>query len=269
MKVRTIVVRKAALGVTACSTLIWVGTALATPTAQQNCDNARITAWKTYVSCVDAVVAKHAKGVSFDEFKAFWKCRHAYFRKWTGFQGKAKYAGSSCDQTVPAIGGRFTDNGDQTVTDNLSALVWEKKDNLDGSSNNGDPHDADNTYTLSTGSPYEETGTMITSFLAALDTGGFGGSNFWRPPTLAELQTTMLDFTCTGPGESPTCGCTATAPCVDPALDAANTQSNSYWSATSDVLNPGAAWSVYLFSGVVSDFYETLPAYARAVRGGL
>src|SRR5207244_3672065 len=38
-----------------------------------------------WMSCVEAKVAKDAKGVSFDEFAAFAKCRHSYFKKWTYF----------------------------------------------------------------------------------------------------------------------------------------------------------------------------------------
>src|SRR5437868_5839230 len=114
--------------ITACMALLCAGTALAIPTAQQQCDFARITAWKVYTSCVDTVVAKDAKGgphkycescrdqaiFTFDEYDAFAKCRHAYFKKWNAFQQKASLGTSTC------IGLRYTDNGDQTVTDNLT-----------------------------------------------------------------------------------------------------------------------------------------------------
>jgi hypothetical protein len=254
---------KASLMVATCATLLWAGTARATPTAQQNCDNARITAWKVYTSCIDSVVAKDAKGVAFDEFAAFAKCRHAYFKKWTAFQAKASLAGSTC------IGSRFTDNGDQTVTDNLSGLVWEKKDNLDGMVNGADPHDADNTYTWTTGAPYAENGTAFSSFLTTgLNTPGFAGANGWRLPTVAELQTILLDFACTGAGESPTCRCPSSgSPCIDPALDVANTQSFNYGSATSYVAFPAFAWLVS--GGGQVYFNGTSNFYVRAVRGGL
>lgn len=277
------------LRVVACATLLWGGTVLATPTAQQKCDNARVTAWAKYVSCVDAVVAKDAKGVAFNdehsrhgpvEFKAFWKCRHKYFKKWASFQGKAKYAGSTCDQTVPAIGGRYTDNGDGTVTDNLSGLMWEKKDNYDGVENYTDPHDADNYYTWSTGSPYKGDGTGFTSFLTDATTGlnvtGFAGANDWRLPTLAELQTTMLDFPCVGAGESATCECPV--PCVDPALGvAADTFGHwAYMSSTSYAPDPVIFWGVDTagtlpdnFPGYVGTFHKLADHSARAVRGGL
>ena len=112
-------------GVMACAALVWAGAARATPTPQQQCDNARITAWKVYTSCVDTVVARDARGAFFDWFAAFWRCRHAYFKNWTRFQTNASLTGSPC------IGSRFTDNGDGTVTDNLTSLVWEKKTTAD------------------------------------------------------------------------------------------------------------------------------------------
>jgi hypothetical protein len=251
-------------------TTVWAGTALAAPTPQQKCDFARITAWKKYVSCVDTVVAKDAKGVTFDEFKAFAKCRHAYFKKWAGFQTKASLASSMCQ---PGDGKRFVDNGDGTVTDNLTTLVWEQKDNLDGSLNDSDPHDADNEYAWSTGGPpYKEDGTAFTGFLTTLNGGGgFAGANGWRLPTLAELQTILADFPCTGAGGGTTCLCTS-MPCI--AFNDSNTQSGHYWSATSDVPLSNYAWLVYFDAGgvglngnILND--KVYDNFVRAVRGGL
>jgi hypothetical protein len=111
----------------------------------------------------------------------------------------------------------------------LTGLTWEKKDNASGI------HDKDNVYTWSTGSPYKGNGTAFATFFTGATTGlnvaGFAGAKDWRLPTLAELQTIVLDFTCTGTGGGAKCSCPST-PCVDPALDAANTQSSLYWSST-------------------------------------
>ena len=72
----------------------------------------------------------------------------------------------------------FTDNGDGTITDNMTGLMWEKK------SDDGTIHDKDNTYTWGlTSSPYTMNGTMVTTFLAALNGGGgFAGHTDWRIP---------------------------------------------------------------------------------------
>jgi hypothetical protein len=57
----------------------------------------------------------------------------------------------------------YTDNGDGTITDNTTGLMWEKK------SDDGTIHDKDNTYTWGmTSSPYTMNGTMVPTFLAAL-----------------------------------------------------------------------------------------------------
>lgn len=248
--------------IAACATLLSAGMAMATvaPTAQQACYYEQITAWKTYQSCMDGVVARDAKGASFDEFKALWQCRHAYFKKWTTFQTKRSLVGSSCQ---PVGGARFADNGDGTVTDNLSGLVWELK------TSDSSVHKGSNLYTWSTGSNAED-GTAFTNFLTAgLNTPGFAGGNGWRLPTLAELQTILVDFACTGGGGGSKCICTS--PCV--AFSDGNTQGYTYWSATSYVPIPGNAWLVDFYNGFVFNNInlnsKTFSSYVRAVRGGL
>jgi len=248
---------KITVTVAACATLLWAGAALATPTPQQNCDNARITAWKVYTSCIDSVVAKHAKGVIFDSFAAFAKCRHAYFKKWTAFQTKASLAGSTC------IGSRFVVFG--AVFDNLTGLIWEQK------TTDSSVHDEGNTYTWSTGAPWFGNGTAFTTFLTGAGTGlnvaGFGGANDWRLPTLAELQTILLDFRCTGAGGGPTCSC-GSLPCIDLTFGPTPTF-GIYWSATSYVPDPNSAWVVE-FDGIVTPLaIKNFGNPVRAVRGGL
>jgi hypothetical protein len=242
--------------------------AAATPTPQQKCDYARVMASKAYVSCVEGVVGKDAKGISFDEFAAFAKCRHTYFKRWTAFQTNASLVTSTCQ---PGGGLRFVDNGDGTVTDNLTTLVWEKKTNLDGTQNYADPHDADNDYTWSTGgAPYKENGPAFTSFLSMMDAGGgFAGANGWRLPTIAELQTIVLDFACTGIGGGSRCNCPS-SPCINPALDPANTQPGAfYWSATSYLASAGVAWYVHHDGTASYTDQHAAYAYVRAARGGL
>jgi hypothetical protein len=243
---------------TACATLLWISVVHALPTAQQSCDSARVTAWKVYTSCIDRALAKSYSDYGFDPSPPFRSCRHTYFRQWARFQGKASLAGSVCR------GARFSDNGDGTVTDNLTTLVWEKKTNYDSSMNYADPNDGNNTYTSSAGPPYEENGTAFTGFLAGLNAGGgFAGSNGWRLPTVAEIQTILLDFTCRG-------GCVCPSfPCVDPALDAVNTPGGLTKSATTYVPNVEGAWIVDFGGGFVRAILKTTSSFARAVRGGL
>ncbi|MBI3782985.1 MAG: DUF1566 domain-containing protein [Deltaproteobacteria bacterium] len=243
----------------ACGTLLWAGTVLAT-TPQQSCDYARITEWKRYVSCNDTVVAKIAKGVVFDDFAAFAKCRHAYFKKWTAFQTKGSLTGSTC------IGSRLTDNG-TTVTDNLTGLVWEKK------TNDASVHDQGNFYSWSTGSNNED-GTAFTGFLATVNGGGgFAGANGWRLPTLVELQTTLKDFACSGAGAGPTCSCGPgfpIAPCIDVTFGSpANVDFCGYWSTATNISDPSLGLVVDVGGGVIQGADKTAYICVRAVRGGL
>ena len=235
--------------------LLFSGAAWAVPTAQQNCDYARITAWKAYKSCLGRITARGAKQLAAAPYAASANCRHAYFQKWTAFQNPNRVpslAGSTC------IGARFVDNGDGTVTDHLSALVWEKKTNLDEATNSGDPHDADNAY---------DWWSAFTSFLVSLNETGFAGHYDWRVPAIVELQTIVLDFRCSGDRPSPRCTCPS-LPCVDLALDPANTAMHSYWSDTISIRHPGWAWNL-LESFVTADPPGSSSYRVRAVRGGL
>jgi hypothetical protein len=240
----------------ACATLLWAGMALGIQSAQEKCNSARITAWKTYLSCVDAVVARDAGCAttgcpkSFDEFAAFAKCRHTYFNNWTTFQSKKSLAGSTC------VGSRFTvtDSG-ATVTDGLTGLVWEVEIYSGVRQYN-------KSYTWSTGSN-DEDGTAFTTFLTTgLNTPGFAGGNGWRLPTLAELQTIVLDFPCTGTA----CSC-GSNPCIDETFGLA--ESYYYWSATNYVPFPSYAWLVDFTGGHVGYDYKSYLFYVRAVRGSL
>jgi hypothetical protein len=242
----------------ACLVLLWSGAALAKITPQQNCDYARITAWKVYVSCVDSAVAKVAMAAPQADYAAFANCRHAYFKKWATWQASPYYtklyAGSTC------IGSRFTDNGDGTVADNLSGLVWEKK------TTDASVHDWGNLYTWSTGSPWNGDGTAFSTFLTGLNAVGFAGTNDWRLPMMVELQTIVLDFACT---KDTWCSC-GSNPCIDGTFG--STQSNYYSSATSHVPGPYGEWGVYFSDGAVGTNYDsskTKGSYVRAVRGGL
>jgi hypothetical protein len=77
---------------------------------------------------------------------------------------------------------RFIDNGDGTVSDTTTGLMWEKK------TTDGSVHEVSKTFTWSTGSPYNFDGTAKTAFLDVLnDVAGSGAHCFagycdWRLP---------------------------------------------------------------------------------------
>jgi hypothetical protein len=255
------VMRKAILTVVACTQLLCAGAVFAKPTTQQNCDKTRVLAWNAFRNCVDAVVAKNAGGTTFDQQAALARCRHTYFRKWATYQAKASLTPSPC------VGNRLTDNGDGSVTDNLSGLIWEKKTAADLAANLADPHDADNTYEWSSGAPYAGTGTAFTGFLKGLNTGaGFLAANDWRLPTLAELESLILDYPCKGASGSVTCVCPST-PCIDPTFGA--TVANAYWSRTKYLPAASDAWAVSFENQDATHSAKVSSQFVRAVRGGL
>lgn len=171
---------------------------------------------------------------------------------------------------------RLSDNGDGTITDHETGLMWEKKADLDGvpiaCTSAGvcpDPHDADNVYTWTDSETPTElpTGTAFTVFLAQLNaSGGFAGHSDWRLPTLAELHA-LVDYA------------DATSPLVDVVFDDACTSacsvtscsctvSDRHWTDSTLVSAPTDAWVVDPGNGEI--VWDTKDAdYAvRAVRTG-
>ena len=154
---------------------------------------------------------------------------------------------------------RFVDNGDGTVTDNQTHLMWEKK------TDDGSVHDVDNTYTWGTGFPNWETknGTAFTTFLAGLNVGaGFAGHTDWRLPTSGgdttslTLDTAELESIVELGHGAPTLN-TIFGP----------TASYAYWSASTDSVYSYAAWRVEFDFGHVNGGPKDDASYVRAVRG--
>jgi hypothetical protein len=141
----------------------------------------------------------------------------------------------------------YTDNGDGTVTDNSTGLMWEKKTDAN----------VDVNFTWQGALAY-------VAGLNAMNGGaGFAGHNDWRLPNIRELLSTV-DY-----GRS--------NPPIDPAFGPTRGISNyaAYWSSTSWAAYPsgGAAWAVefadsYTNAIGVLIFGNTSALHARAVRGG-
>ena len=220
---------------------------------QAECDGARIMAWTKYSSCAAKAIAKFTRDSPIDYDAASARCRHKYFGEWAKFQTNPKVAGSTC------VGSRFTDNGDQTVTDNLTGLVWEEKDD------SGGVHDRNNVYAWSTGEPFLPDGDVYTDFVRPLNDSGFAGASSWRLPSIVELQTILLDFPCTGKFASPSCTCPSIL-CFDPGLGPIG-QVYQYWSSQYWV-GPRLTW-VITGQGSIGGVGGNLDAAtARAVRDG-
>jgi hypothetical protein len=161
----------------------------------------------------------------------------------------------------------LTDNGDGTITDNKTGLMWEKKDD------SGGIHDKDNAYTWGmTSSPYTMNGTMVTTFLAALNAGGgFAGHTDWRIPNVNELQS-IANYQNVNPSVDTTFNTSCAANCTVDGAGATTvcscTQSGLYWSSTTNAYAPNYAWGVF-FNGYGYNWYgKDSTLYVRAVRGG-
>jgi hypothetical protein len=189
------------------------------------------------------------------------------------------------------------DNGDGTITDLNTGLMWEKKIKLDNfqvdcsateAGSCADPHDADNVYDWSANSPNYD-GGVVTVFLEQLNNRcnddttvscvqdadcsvpggpcGFAGYRDWRLPSIKELFG-VLDFGSYNPsiasafhGASCGPGCTDLA---DPACSC--TKSFNYWSSSTFGNFPNEAWFVVFFNGELYTQSKTTTGFVRAVR---
>lgn len=153
---------------------------------------------------------------------------------------------------------RFTDNGDGTLTDETTGLVWEKK------SDDGDLHDKDRAFTWEPGEG------SLWAWLESVNAeggSGFAGKKDWRIPNKKELESIVdagrfnpalpaaFSSACTSGCKATLCSCTATL--------------LSYWTSTSVAAAPiDFAWSMLPSSGaVLATTRKTALGHVRAVRG--
>ncbi len=146
---------------------------------------------------------------------------------------------------------RFTDNGNGTVTDNLTGLVWTKDANMFGLLKWYDG----STY------PACEACATLNSGEHGLTDGSVEGD--WRLPNLRELQS-LIHYGFFDPALPNTLG-TGQWTEGDPFTDV---QSSYYWSSTTGAGYPSYAWSVYFVGGGVYYGGKGNGLYVWCVRGG-
>ena len=146
----------------------------------------------------------------------------------------------------------YTDNGDGTVTDNTTGLMWEKL------SRDGGIHD------------WAQSDTWYNAFTTKIATlnsgGGFAGHTDWRLPNVNELRS-LVNYQNFWPtvdtafNTGCVAGCTVTGcSCTHP---------DFYWSSTTTGNAGVNALGVLFDSGRVSSNIKDGSAPTRAVRGGL
>lgn len=161
-------------------------------------------------------------------------------------------AGTGQDGDVLAgVPRSFTDNGDGTITDNATGLMWEKN------TDDGSIHDKDNFHTFS----------GAQGKVATLNADLFAGHADWRVPNVMELIT-LLDFSaatsprvfaefnnaCVAACDLTTCSCT---------------RGGEYWSSTWHPGNLAWGWTVRMDVWSPGMNPKGAPFPVRAVRGGL
>jgi hypothetical protein len=150
----------------------------------------------------------------------------------------------------------YTDNGDGTITDNNTRLMWEKK------SDDGTIHDQDNTYTWASAHSF---------FIAVLNAGGgFAGYTDWRVPNIKELQSILNYDNNLGPAPAVSAAFNTGCAAACTVLTCSCTLTATYWSSTTYQLGADAAWVVEFGGGQVTRRDKVLSTVrVRAVRGGL
>lgn len=145
----------------------------------------------------------------------------------------------------------FTDNGNGTVTDNNTGLIWQQ-------CSIGQNNDSSCSGSAVSYNWYRASGTYHSSYNpSSEDVCGslnFGGYSDWRLPAKKELMS-IVDYAIPYPG--PTINTTYFP----------NTKSSYYWSSTTNAYYPSSAWSVYFYYGDVIPNGKDYGYYVRCVRG--
>jgi len=131
----------------------------------------------------------------------------------------------------PKIGVRFTDNGDGTITDNATGLMWVASPTA-----------------AAVGGTY-----LWAAAITACEGLTYATYSDWRLPNVKELQS-IVDY-----GTSP--------PPIDTTFFT-ECQSSLYWSSTTFAPFSGFAWYVNFSNGYVSLDGRGRGYYVRPVRGG-
>ncbi len=191
----------------------------------------------------------------------FSVCDHKFLHHWQKAESKAAGACSTigdagdvraqvaADSGALALrltGERFIDNGDGTVRDTQTGLMWEKK--VEGS---GCLHCVDDRYAWM--EAMSEWLSEVNGFWTSwTQQAGLGGHSDWRIPTIVELQT-ILD-------------CEAGPSCIDPVF---GPTAASYWSSSTLATSPIFTWNAVFSDGSLAIVAKILPYHAvRAVRAG-
>jgi hypothetical protein len=178
------------------------------------------------------------------------------------------------DDGVVRAGGalRYQNNGDGTITDLNTGLMWEQKirDIVTAQGN----HDVTRTF------PWDSVAPTIWDWLEQVNTEGgtgLGGHNDWRIPNKKELESIVDAGTIdpavdpafnNGPGIGP-CSVAECSLTANSATATGFTGFGFYWSSTTDPFSTSRAFTVRFLDGEVNALTKSaFTFFVRAVRGG-
>ena len=143
---------------------------------------------------------------------------------------------------------RFTDNGNGTVADNLTGLIWLKDANCFGAQN----------WTIALSSC-----NSLASGSCGLSDGSVAGN--WRLPNVKELQS-LVHFGVYNPAVPNTAG-TGKWTSGNP-FTGVLVSSDYYWSSSTSAATTGSAWYVNLYDGMVDNVAKSSNCSVWPVRNG-
>jgi hypothetical protein len=168
---------------------------------------------------------------------------------------------------------RYRDEGNGTIKDRNTKLVWEKKSNDGGIHNQGTRLTWDEAFdyvnTLNNICANDE--TVDCSVNGDADCAGVGGlcgftgKRDWRLPNEKELQS-IVNFEVFNPVVSSEFNTNCVAGST--VLTGSCTAVAAYWSSTTFTINPNAAWLLDFSLGDVFAVNKFFTLFVRAVRGG-
>ena len=161
------------------------------------------------------------------------------------FFPRPRLAGLLCALALPAWAA-FTDNGDGTITDTSTGLVWDK-------CSRGQVWDNTTPPGTCTGAASTHSWAAALAEATVANAASHRGQAGWRLPNRTELESLVkID---------------AHSPAIDGTYFPA-TPSNVYWTSTTYALSPADAWSVSFSGGSANYNRKTYSGRVRLVRSG-
>ena len=161
------------------------------------------------------------------------------------FFPRPRLAGLLCALALPAWAA-FTDNGDGTITDTSTGLVWDKCSRGQVWNNTTPPGTC-----TGAASPHDWAAALAEA--TAANSASHRGHADWRLPNRTELESLVkID---------------ASAPAIDGTVFPA-TATAWYWTSTTYAPNPAYAWCVYFNNGGTNAYLKTNTNHVRLVRSG-